>query len=303
MIISLIVASCFYFCFPNNDVIQEYWFNISIGIFTGCFLSFTLSIISYLGEKREALEDFHQAYLCVRDHSAKYSKNFSDQEIKKWFHEYIMYNQKLSYQWSKIGFVFDRKSARRFLKEICDFYNDFIILTKWDFWKLENKEIPQNIKDNARLKINKVVFKKEKSIIPDMPGCNAEVELNRLADFINRMNDDEYIIYSGKRTKKKKFKIEITMVDPEYFHILRYDLRKYMKYAQKSGSMIKIPNITLDEIKELMKEGYVSGYSGDNPYCVSFNYIALYYTYFSKKIRLCNNMTLEYIRDIHQNNQ
>ena len=104
---------------------HTYISNIILGVWGSSIISLILGIVSYSECRRKDIESFILSQRALFEHCS----SFKEKNSVEWFKEYVKLYRNLSDSWANIKFVFDPLKRRLFLKEVVDYYGDFIQLT------------------------------------------------------------------------------------------------------------------------------------------------------------------------------
>ena len=284
----LIYAICVFFWEPveksNAFLIKTFISNIILGLLGSSVISGVIAVIAYLQNRRDTLEKYVLKYHELTMHCSKYMDIKDYSKKVEWFYSYEYYVKDLETIWSDIGFIFDSKKNRLFLKAVADYYNDFIWLTEENF-RLLSENIPETEKKKLSEKIDGIVIeeqKEKKGII------TCTIRNNRFTADIAGVNKAINDIYNNK---SKKVIFDKSLVSRENFVILNSELEKYvekmielMKESGKTDIELDIPV----EVCEKMKDAnYISSYSSSKTNLINVNcqFILFHYFELKKKCR------------------
>lgn len=306
-VLACIIAGYFSFYFPYDNRIAVFLSNIFLGIFASSVLAIIMSLVAYLGEKRDALENYYQSYLRIRNHTCEYPEYGSNADKVDWLDTYIDLNNDLSLQWSKIYFLFDRNKNRLFLEEVCDFYNTFVVQIGNDlriFKDTYESECPLGIAE-----IENIIFVREvRSYRNNDSNENISITCkgNRLSGFIQEVDQNVYNVYAGNPKKKKykvsdpskqKYQVKITTLRNEDFTPVSPNLEKciltILSVMNTDVKKICVKGMTQKEADQLKTAGLL--YNSDLE-DLKITPTLTHYFEFKDKSQYADNMNPSYIK-------
>lgn len=266
-------------------LVKTYISNIILGLLGSSVISGEIAFISYLQNRRDTFEKYIFKYHELTSHCSKYMDINDYAKKVEWFNDFVCYVRDLETIWSDIGFIFDPKKKRLFLKDVADYYNDFIWLTE-NYFRLLNENISEEAKRNLLEKIDNIVIEKKK----DTRGViTFTIRNNRLTADMASVNKAINEIYKNK--KIKAFMFDKSLVSRDVFVILDNDIEKYVKkmieLMKETGKTEIELDIPVEVCKKLQETNYISSYSigKTNSRSVNCQFILFHYFDLKKKCR------------------
>lgn len=289
----LIYAICVFYRFGNYKV-GEFVSSLILGVWGSSIISLILGIVSYGENRRRDLEGFIFAINGLLQHCGEYKK----ENLVEWYETYVKLYQQVSNNWANIGFLFDPRHHRLYLKECIDFYGDFIDITEEKIRIIKTME-----EANDKAKEFKAKFINE---IDAIIRCQIKIDhgIIKVTQIVNRLTYDEATmirninnIYKNKEILSK-YVFEYTILSHDNFTLLTSEEEKYIRKFQKIMNKEAKTNIKfcmpLKEARKLQHKNYISGYSGDkdgNVKEVHCNFLVS--SYFEKKKRINTKISID----------
>ena len=262
MVCVSIYAICVFLWHPveasNVYSIKTFISNIILGLLGSSVVSGIIAFITYLQNRNYALQEYSSKYHELITHCSKYMEISENKKKVEWFDNYVRYVFDLETIWSDIEFIIDSKNKKLFLKEVVEFYCDFIWLTENDF-RLLNEAVNESLKQRICKKIDNIVIDEKKNKI----GITTCIyRNNRFTANIESVNKTINDIYNNKKIEPLKF--DSSLVSRNVFIILDDHIEEYVKkmieLINKSGKtdiQLDIPDEVCIKLKEA---NYISSY-------------------------------------------
>lgn len=285
LICILIYAVCVFIWKPieasASFLVKTFISNIILGLLGSSIISGVVAFIAYLQNRKDTLEKYIFKYHELTTHCSKYMDIVDYNKMVEWFDEFVCYVRDLETIWSDIGFIFYPKKNRQFLKNVVDYYNDFIWLTENDF-RLLNEDINDSAKQSISEKVNRIVIEEKKYKI----GITTNIiRNNRFTSNMVSVNKAINDIYNNK--KGKPYIFDKSLVSRDVFIVLDENIEKYVKKmielmneSGKTDIKLKIP---IEVCKKLQDTNYISSYSTNDTDMKRVNCQFILYHYFDLK--------------------
>lgn len=258
----LIYAICVFIWNPIETsgcfLIKTFISNIILGLLGSSIISGVVAFIAYLQNRKDALEKYIFKYHELTTHCSKYMDIVDYNKKVEWFDEFVCYVRDLETIWSDIGFIFYPKKNRQFLKNIVDYYNDFIWLTEDDFLAL-NESTNFSERQSISEKINKIVIEEKKNERCVTTGIVRNNRFTSDEAIVNKSIND---IYNNRKIKPYIF--DKSLVSSDVFVVLDENIEKYVKkmielmnLSGETDIQLKIP---IEVCKKLKDTNYIYSY-------------------------------------------
>lgn len=236
--------------------------NIMLGLLGSSVISGIVAFIAYLQNRRDTLEKYIFKYHELTAHCSKYMDVKEYRDKVEWFDNFVRYVRDLETIWADIGFIFDTKKNRIFLKDVVDYYNDFIWLTE-NHYRLLNENIADAAKKSLSEEIDKIVIEEKKTRRGVMQITTRNNRFTTGMASVNKAINDIY-----KYKTKQKFTFNKSLVSRSVFIVLEDDLEFYaekmiklMDESGKTGIELDIPE---EVCEKLQKSHYINSYTVGN---------------------------------------
>lgn len=274
-------AGCVFGWSPIENSMADNWkvflSNIIIGILGSSIVSLFIGIMSYKNDAERVMGTYKRKQVQLFDHCSMYNK-YEDKVL--WFKEYRKNYIELSDAWAEIAFLFDPMKHRLYLKEILDFYGDFIVLTQNEF-RLLDEEISNEGKDQIMKKIKDIIFETK---IKDQGILKTTLTTNKFTRNMEvTFNNIDGIYCNRKKFLLKKYVFHKTMINRECFEKLDFEDEIYVKSINNIIGNTSSTHVTLNipenVVNNLMKKGYISGYlkNENGEYSLDCQFILFHY--------------------------
>lgn len=244
-ITTILYACCIFKWNTQGCVIEDKWkefvSNLLVGIWGSAFVSLLISVIGYLNERKIVLRNYYKNWLILIEHCGEYL-NYTDKAI--WYKEYERKFHDFFDFGEEIAFFIDIRKHKKYLGEIVNFYNIFIILMQDDF-KILNCALDKSTVEN---KIEETMLKKRT---------------------INKLNQDMTVdimnfkkIYNiGVKGLFTKYRFNKTILTEASFKEVSQgveeNIKEIIKKMQKNGSTKVTIRISKSNVKVLEKKQYI----------------------------------------------
>lgn len=261
-----IYAICVFLWQPNETtnafLLKTFISNIILGLLGSSVISGMIAVIAYLQNRNHTLQNYSSKYHELITHCSKYMEINEYNKKVEWFDNFVCYVCDLETILSDIEFIFDRKKKKLFLKNVVQFYCDFIWLTENNF-RLLTENISDSVKQSICKKIDNIVID-EKIIQKGITTCT--YRNNRFTANIESVNKTINDIYNNKKVEVLKF--DSSLVSRNVFVILDDHIEKYvtkmielMNESGKTEIQLEIPEEVCQKLQDV---NYISSYSISN---------------------------------------
>ncbi len=198
---------------------KEFLSSLLVGIWGSAFVSLLISVIGYLNERKNVLRNYYKNWLRLIEHCGEYL-NYTDKAI--WYKEYERKFHDFFDSWEEIAFFIDIRKNKKYLGEIVNFYNVFIILIQDDF-RILNCAMHKSRVENQ---IKEAIIKK---------------------NIINKLNQDMTV---DIKNFKQIYNMSITKLLTTYI---------FNKTILTDASFKEVPKGVEEDIKEIIKKMQING--------------------------------------------
>ena len=244
-------SSCF--------LMKTFMSNIILGLLGSSVISGIVAFIAYLQNRRDTLEKYIFKYHELTAHCSKYMDVKEYRDMVEWFDNFVSYVRDLETIWADIGFIFDTKKNRFFLKDVVDYYNDFIWLTE-NHYRLLNENIADAAKKSLSEEIDKIVIEEKKTRRGAMQFTTRNNRFTSDMASVNKAINDIYI-----NKTKRKFTFNKSLVSRSVFIVLEDDLefyaKKMIKLMDESGKTDIELDIPEEVCEKLQSAHYIGSYT------------------------------------------